>query len=792
MRFTSRLTHVSKAFGLVCLGVFVMGADKGGCGASDIPTVTGDQCSAAADCEGLPHRTCLGAWACDVGACNWECSTAPVDCTDDSQCKTGQVCRTQSVCPACTTAVPPCASQCQMLGRCVVEEPLPKCITGGCSGELCVSEDSGGMASPCWYAEWFKCLGFSTCGNFGDNGACGWSKTAEFQQCMSGLSCDSDAACAPGYVCMNGVCQEVVTPPVGCFSDSECQQGQHCSISDGLCGQDPNCPMCDVCYGECVPDVVPTDCSQDADCGLGYVCEFTPDCPPCVYQVPSCKMACLIKGQCVPATVTSCYADTDCLDGQYCAMGECPSGTKCSDPSMKCLCAGTCQTKVEPNRCQGDADCPEGQKCYWTGGCPVCDCKADDPACVCAQCPVEAFGTCGPYCDSTQAEICGNGIDDNCNGQIDEGCFPPVSCLTDSECSPYEFCDYQGTIYDDAGNLMCCPANARCTAALPPCGGGVCRLQSGYCWVDTDCASGEQCVGAFRCPELSACYAADNPGKCTPVERIACQGDVDCPKGQTCVWSTGCPPCDCFAGDPSCMCIMCSPAANGWCSPASCVDQDFDGFCNDVDCDDLNSGVYPGAFDGCDGIDNDCDGQVDEDCKPACTRDADCSMYETCQMVLPVAGAGTACCPPTALCGPELPPCPGTGVCVLSSGLCWSDADCSYGQSCEGASVCPPGAMCLVADRPGKCVDAGVKCVGDKECVAGEFCDMTKNPISACCLPGQQCGNLPVCQGMCSLLEGYCRVDADCLAYQFCQVVLCDPTTGTLCAGPYQCQYYLD
>jgi hypothetical protein len=37
------------------------------------------------------------------------------------------------------------------------------------------------------------------------------------------------------------------------------------------------------------------------------------------------------------------------------------------------------------------------------------------------------------------------------------------------------------------------------------------------------------------------------------------------------------------------------------------------------------------------------------------------------------------------------------------NGLCWDDSQCSAGQSCIGASCCPVGAQCLVADKPGKC-----------------------------------------------------------------------------------------
>ncbi|MCA1800690.1 MAG: hypothetical protein LC650_05300, partial [Actinobacteria bacterium] len=53
------------------------------------------------------------------------------------------------------------------------------------------------------------------------------------------------------------------------------------------------------------------------------------------------------------------------------------------------------------------------------------------------------------------------------------------------------------------------------------------------------------------------------------------------------------------------------------------ADVDGDGFCSDVDCDDNDSSVFPGAPELCDGIDNNCDGEIDEGVLNTYYADAD-------------------------------------------------------------------------------------------------------------------------------------------------------------------------
>ncbi len=60
------------------------------------------------------------------------------------------------------------------------------CVTGGCSGELCVdSSISGDLMTTCVFRPEYACYQFSRCERQAD-GKCGWTETEEYYQCMGG------------------------------------------------------------------------------------------------------------------------------------------------------------------------------------------------------------------------------------------------------------------------------------------------------------------------------------------------------------------------------------------------------------------------------------------------------------------------------------------------------------------------------------------------------------------------------------------------------------------------------
>jgi hypothetical protein len=212
----------------------------------------------------------------------------------------------------------------------------------------------------------------------------------------------------------------------------------------------------------------------------------------------------------------------------------------------------------------------------------------------------------GPGTEGDEPGECSDRADNDRDGLIDcddEGCAgsPSCDCADDAECDDGLFC---------TGNETCSPGaeGADERGCLP--GGG------------DPCLDGQECSETEdRC--VSPCATtpdADGDG----ADAIECGGQ-DCDDSDPSRYPGAGEVCD---GDDE----DCDPTTRGEDS-----DQDGDGFvsvacCNEQpdgsdpcgdDCDDTMSGVNPGTPESCNGVDDDCDGWIDEDVLETVWLDAD-------------------------------------------------------------------------------------------------------------------------------------------------------------------------
>jgi hypothetical protein len=265
-------------------------------------------------------------------------------------------------------------------------------------------------------------------------------------------SCD----CPSGYVsdgatgCVD--IDECATSTDNCHANAACTDTEGsftCACSTGYTGDGVSCANIDECVtGTDNCDVnascADSDGSFSCVCNTGYDGDGTDgnctNIDECATDADNChaNAACTDSEGAFSCACNTGYAGdgTACADIDECASVDCGSGGSCSHEVGSTVAGQYTCTCVPPYVGGGlNAVCVPDLCGDQNGGCGKLDCAMDNGTVACG-CPANA-GWNGVTCLSSGAEICGDGLDNNCNGTIDEDCsaggfgtseFPSYAC----------------------------------------------------------------------------------------------------------------------------------------------------------------------------------------------------------------------------------------------------------------------------------------------------------------------------------------------------------------------------
>jgi hypothetical protein len=373
----------------------------------------GDRCATTCAPAGTDDDSfCVAAAHCDAArceadvpngsACDEDTDCASNHCDNGICCDRGRCCNTAADCGGAMSPVCTDPTNCQgVRGDAVCESHMCAVRSGVPDDTAC---DRGTLARDCGLYLPIYC-----------NGA------AEQTPRSCPTSCMVDGECIPAAHCELGVCAPDRPQGASCSRNADCQDGLTCV--DGVCCDGPCSGLCERCNlaatrGFCTP--IPLGQDPDGECP-GFSCAD--------YYAGFDGMNRCLRRAPVSADQAVCNGARACLSPAEVCPGQ-PSGTEVQiacNPTCQTPTAGTC-TGTTPGAC---TNAPPGMQTCGMGACMVTvpQCNMGVPVMCVA-------GMAAP-------ETC-NGVDDNCNGAIDEGLpaslCPPTANVAATQCNGMAGC----------------------------------------------------------------------------------------------------------------------------------------------------------------------------------------------------------------------------------------------------------------------------------------------------------------------------------------------------------------